>query len=82
VKEGHKLQNEYERAGKEIYVALQGQIEQVVWDALAIDKQFEDARLKQCPIIMLTILANRCEMTDHTAYQPLVMSEYLQATKY
>ena len=46
VKEGYKQQNEYERAGKEIYVALQGQIEQVVWDALAIDEQFEDARLK------------------------------------
>ena len=43
IKEGYKKLNEYERAGKEIYVALQGQIEQVVWDALAIDEKFEKA---------------------------------------
>ena len=80
IKDGYKKLNEYERAGKEIYVALQGQVEQVVWDALAIDENFNEAVKQQCPIVMLTILANRCARTDHTAYQPLVMIQHLLST--
>jgi len=82
IKEGYKKLNEYERAGKELYVAIQGQVELVVWDALAIDLNFEDAVKLQCPIAILTILADRCARTDHTSYQPLVMIEHLQATRF
>ena len=59
-----------------------GQVELVVWDALAIDLNFEDAVKLQCPIAILTILADRCARTDHTSYQPLVMIEHLQATRF
>jgi len=78
--EKRKEKYAYEKSGRQIYHAIKGQVEPVVWDALATDPDFSAAIAAQCPIQILEVLAKGCLVVNESDHPPMARVELLQAT--